>query len=250
MERGRRISILMVALSVFALGACSGGGELSNPISSPVDTEAETPTTAPDSASPSASDLPSGTVSPGTASPTSGGTASPATPGATPSATVLPASCTSVTPIRVARVDTDPRRTTEVVTVVSDGRNLTSGTREQSDFLTPVLTSPDQTAVTDEPTIRKIAALITAQKHRVLLVRPDAPDASANASKKPFSAPGTYVIYNASSQLTADVVVQCSGQDQTWTFLAEADPSTGQVNCTVEPSRSNALARQIFQNNC
>ena len=119
--------------------------------------------------------------------------------------------------------------------MVSDGRNLTSGTREQSDFLTPVLTGPDQTAVTDEPTIRKIAALIAAQKHRVLLVRPDAPDANLNASKKPFSAPGTYVIYNASSQLTADVVVQCSGQEQTWTFLAEADPSVGQVNCTVEP---------------
>ena len=61
----------------------------------------------------------------------------------------------------------------------------------------------------------------------MLLVRPDAPDASANVSKKPFSAPGTYVIYNASSQLTADVVVQCSGQEQTWTFLAEADPSVG-----------------------
>ena len=134
--------------------------------------------------------------------------------------------------------------------MVSDGRNLTSGTREQSDFMTPVLTSPDQTAVTDEPTVRKIAGLIAAQKHRVLLVRPDAPDANANVDKKPFSTPGTYVIYNASSQLTADVVVQCSGQDQTWTFLSEADPSTGQVNCTVEPSRSNALARQIYQNNC
>jgi hypothetical protein len=150
----------------------------------------------------------------------------------------------------VARVDTDPRRTTEVVTVVSDGRNLTSGTREQSDFMTPVLTGPDQTAVTDEPTIRKVAALIAAQKHRVLLVRPDAPDANLNASKKPFSATGTYVIYNASGQLTADVVVQCSGQEQTWTFLAEADPSVGQVNCTVEPAKSNALARQVYQNNC
>ena len=92
--------------------------------------------------------------------------------------------------------------------------------------------------------------MITAQKHRVMLVRPEAPDANRNSSKKPFSAPGTYVIYNASSQLTADVRVQCSGQEQVWTFLAEADPSSGQVNCTVEPSRSNAIARQVYQNNC
>jgi hypothetical protein len=248
MERARRTSILVVALSVFALTACSGGGgEVENPLPSPAATEAEAPTTAPDTAAPSASDTTGGTASPGT---TSTDTASPATTGATPSATVLPATCTSVTPVRVARVDTGPRRTTEVVSVVSDGRNLTSGTREQSDFLTPVLTSPDQTVVTDDATIRKIAALIAAEKHRVLLVRPDAPDANLNVSKKPFSAPGTYVIYNASSQLTADVVVQCSGQEQTWTLLAEADPSVGQVNCTVEPSRSNALARLIYQNNC
>ena len=249
MERGRRLSILVVALSVFALTACSPrSGEVPNPLSSPGATEAETSTAAPDTASPSGS----GTASPGTASPssTSSDTASPATPGATPSAIAVPASCTSVTPVRVARVDIGPRRTTEVVTVVSDGRNLTSGTREQSDFLTPTLTGPDQTAVTDEPTIRKIAALIAAQKRRVLLIRPEAPDTSLNVSKKPFSSPGTYVIYNASSQLTADVVVQCSGQDQTWAFLAEADPSVGQVNCTVEPSRSNALARQLYQNNC
>ena len=250
MERARRTSILVVALSVFALTACSGGeGEVENPLPSPATTEAETTTTAPDTASPSASDPSGGTASPGTGSPGTTGTDT-ASPGTTPSATVLPATCTSVTPIRVARVDTDPRRTTEVVSVVSDGRNLTSGTREQSDFVTPVLTSPDQTAVTDDATLRKIAALIAAQKHRVLLVRPDAPDANLNVSKKPFSAPGTYVIYNASGQLTADVVVQCSGQEQTWTLLAEADPSVGQVNCTVEPSRSNALARQIYQNNC
>ena len=250
MKRARRTSILVVALSVFALTACSGGGgEVENPLPSSAVTEADATATAPDTASPSASDPAGGTASPGTASPstTSSDTASP---GTTPSATVMPATCTSVTPVRVARVDTDPRRTTEVVSVVSDGRNLTSGTREQSDFMTPVLTSPDQTAVTDEATIRKIAALIAAQKHRVLLVRPDAPDANLNVSKKPFSAPGTYVIYNASSQLTADVVVQCSGQEQTWTLLAEADPSVGQVNCAVEPSRSNALARQVYQNNC
>ncbi len=153
-------------------------------------------------------------------------------------------------PVKVTRVDTGPRRTTEVVTVVSDGKNLTSGTREQSDFLTPVLTGPDQTTLDDEPTVRQIAALVAAQKHRVLITRPDAPDAAISTSKKPFSAPGTYVIYNASSQLTADVTVQCSGQAQSWTFVAEADPSTGQVNCAVEPSKGNALARQAYQSNC
>jgi len=250
MERVRRVSILVVAFSAFALTACSPEvGGVPNPLPSSATTEGEPSATVTDTASPSAAPS-GGTASPGTASPAtaSSDTASPATPGTTPAG--VPAACTSVTPVRVARVDTDPRRTTEVVTVVSDGRNLTSGTREQSDFVTPVLTSPDQTAVTDDATLRKIAALIAAQKHRVLLVRPDAPDANLNVSKKPFSAPGTYVIYNASSQLTADVVVQCSGQEQTWTLLAEADPSVGQVNCTVEPSRSNALARQIYQNNC
>ena len=33
-------------------------------------------------------------------------------------------------------------------------------------------------------------------------------------------------------------------------FVSEADPSSGQVNCAVEPSRSNALARLLYQNNC
>ena len=119
-------------------------GRVPNPLPSPEVTETEATTAAPGTASPSASDTASGTASPQTASasPTSSDTASPATPGATPSGTVLPASCSSVTPVRVARVDTGPRRTTEVVSVVSDGRNLTSGTREQSDFLTP---EPDRT---------------------------------------------------------------------------------------------------------
>ena len=35
-----------------------------------------------------------------------------------------------------------------------------------------------------------------------------------------------------------------------WTFVSEADPSSGQVNCAVEPPRTNALARVLFQNNC
>jgi hypothetical protein len=137
-----------------------------------------------------------------------------------------------------------------VVTVISDGTNLTTGTREQTDFLSPALSATDGTTIIDEPTFTKIAKLVAGQKHRVLLTRPDAPDANASASRKPFSAPGTYVIYNASSQLVADVVVQCSGAEMVWSFVSEADPSSGQINCAVEPSRSNALARLLYQNNC
>jgi hypothetical protein len=163
---------------------------------------------------------------------------------------VAPASCPTVNPIRVTRADVGPRRATEVVTVVSDGTNLTSGTREQTDFLTPTLSAPDGTTITDEATFAKIARLVAGQKHRVLLTRPEPPDANASANRKPFNAPGTYVVYNASSQLVADVVVQCSGTEQIWNFVSEADPSSGQVNCAIEPSRSNALARLIYQNNC
>jgi hypothetical protein len=137
-----------------------------------------------------------------------------------------------------------------VVTVISDGTNLTSGTREQTDFLTPTLSAPDGTTISDEATFSKIASLVAGQKHRVLLSRPEPPDANASASRKPFSAPGTYVIYNASSQLVADVVVQCSGAELIWSFVSEANPSSGQVNCAVEPTKSNALARLIYQNNC
>jgi hypothetical protein len=150
----------------------------------------------------------------------------------------------------VTDVNTDPRRITEVVTVVSDGRTLTFGTRDQTDFLTPTLTGPDGTSVTDDATTRAIAALVAGQKHRVLLTRPDPPDTTATVAKKPFNTTGTFVIYNASSQLTATVVVLCSGQQQNWTFVAEADPSVGQVNCAVEPSKANGLARQAYQNNC
>ena len=46
------------------------------------------------------------------------------------------------------------------------------------------------------------------------------------------------------------VVVQCAGDEMIWTFIAEADPSTGQVNCAIEPAKSNAMARLIYQNNC
>ena len=227
-----------------------------------------TPTVEPGGAG-SESATPAGSTSPaadGSAGPTAGGAATPpgsptpgstpaGTPGATPggaspSATVAPSSCPTVNPIRVNRAETGPRRATEVVAVISDGTNLTSGTREQTDFLTPALTAPDGTTITDDATFRKIAILVAGQRHRVLLTRPEPPDATASTSRKPFSSPGTYVVYNASSQLVADVVVQCSGAELIWTFVSEADPSSGQVNCAVEPPRTNALARVLFQNNC
>lgn len=137
-----------------------------------------------------------------------------------------------------------------MVTVVSDGSNLTSGTREQNDFLTASLTAPDGATADDPAALAKVAKLLAAQKHRVMLERPEPPDASAEMGKKPFSAPGTYVVYNASSQLTATVAVQCAGTEVLWNFISEADPSTGQVNCAIEPSKSNALARLLYQNNC
>ena len=134
--------------------------------------------------------------------------------------------------------------------MVSDGTNVTSGTREQTDFLTPALSAPNGTTISDQATFDKIARLVAGQRHRVLLTRPEPPDANASANRKPFNAPGTYVAYNASSQLVADVVVQCSGAELTWSFVSEADPSSGQVNCAIEPSRNNALARLIYQNYC
>jgi hypothetical protein len=236
--------LLASALVLTGCGGARGGGNTPTPSS----------TLGTASASPSLN----GSASPGSASP---GTASPgaATPGSTPAlspggtpppATVAPASCPTVNPVRVTRADVGPRRATEVVTVISDGTNLTSGTREQTDFLTPALSAPDGTTISDEATFRKIASLVAGQKHRVLLTRPEPPDANASASRKPFSAPGTYVIYNASSQLVADVVVQCSGAELIWSFVSEANPSSGQVNCAVEPSKSNALARLLYQNHC
>ena len=42
----------------------------------------------------------------------------------------------------------------------------------------------------------------------------------------------------------------CAGTEVLWTYISEADPSTGQVNCAIEPSKSNALARLLYQNNC
>lgn len=198
---------------------------------------------------PNGSATPSGNgTAPQTASPTPG--TATGTPGATPSEPAPSVTCSTVNPVRVSRAETSPRRVTEVVTIVSDGATLTSGTREQFDFLTPTLTAPDGATSTDQAAFTKIANLVAGQRHRVLLTRPDAPDVTATSTKKPYSQPGTYAAYNASSQLTASVAVQCAGNEMIWTFVSEADPSTGQVNCAIEPSRANALARLIYQNNC
>jgi hypothetical protein len=253
MKGARRCLAGVLVVGTLALAGCASG-----PGRTP---SADPGATASDAVSPDGGVTPSnGSASPGTpgagtpnASATPGGTptgAATATPGGSPPVTVAPSSCPNVNPIRVNRVDTGPRRATEVVTVVSDGTKLTSGTREQTDFLAPVLTAPDGTTIADDATVRTVATLVTRQRHRVLLTRPEPPDATAAISRKPFNAPGTYVVYNASSRLVADVVVQCSGAELVWTFVAEADPSSGQINCAVEPPTSNALARVLFQANC
>jgi hypothetical protein len=137
-----------------------------------------------------------------------------------------------------------------VVTIVSDGKSLGYGTREQYDFSKPVLKAADGTTMTDEAILGKVADLLAVGKYKVLLTRPDPPDAKMSATRKPFSAPGTYVLYNASALLTAQVVLECSGQQQTWAFMGESSPTTGLVNCAVEPPKSNPLARVVYQNNC
>lgn len=206
--------------------------------------------TASGTASPGDSASPDPTVSPsGSAGP--GGTATPGATGS-PGGSVAPVSCTSVTPVRIERATVEPRRTTEVVTVVSDGRNLTPGTREQTAFESPVLLAPDGvTTIDDEATMATIADLVeTSSKNTVLLVRPEAPDTGVDTGKRPYNATGTYVLYHASGLLTADVVVQCSGQEQRWRFTAEADPTLGTVSCAVEPPKGNAVARQVYGTFC
>jgi hypothetical protein len=183
-----------------------------------------------------------------------------ATPGATnsgspfdtdsPAPTSAGPACTGGVPVRVDRAESDARRTTEIVTMVSDGKNLTYGTREQSNFEDSVLKAPDGTMLTDDATLQKVASLLAVTKNRVLLVRPEAPDAKASTDRKPFSSPGTYVLYNASTVLTAQVVIQCGAQEQNWVFTGEANPTTGVINCAVEPPKSSTLARVVYGNNC
>jgi hypothetical protein len=233
--------IMLVALTSCGLLESGGGAQPPSP--------SETTETA--SASPSESVT--GSPLPPSGSPASPSGPSP-TPGSstvTPSGSVAPVTCTSVTPIRVEKVTSEPRRTLETVTLVSDGRNLTPGTREQTDFLPATLTAPDGTVNTDEATLTKIGTLIaSSSRNRVLLTRPNPPDEGADASTRPYNTPGTFVAYSASATLNADVVVDCSGQEQRWLFRAEADQTLGVVNCAVEPPRSNAVARLVYTNNC
>ena len=158
--------------------------------------------------------------------------------------------CTSVLVTGLGRTSIGPLRTTEIATVVSDGRNLTPGTRQQTDFTAPVLTAPGGGTVSDAGTLQQVANLLVGQKHNVLLARPAAPDEDVDPTKRPFSSPGTYALYNASSLVTSEAVVQCAGQQQTWVFTSEGDPATGQINCAVEPARSNSLARSVFAQSC
>lgn len=243
--------LLTVAASVTATLLLAGCGRGEPPMLPTTPSASSTASPGTSTASPDASVRPSGSASPGDSA-TPGGASSTASPGASGTPTVAQVSCSSVTPIRIERSSVEPRRTTEVVTVVSDGRNLTPGTREQTDFASPVLTAPDAvTTIDDEATTKKIADLIEgSSKNTVLLTRPEAPDTGADATKRPYNATGTYVLYSASGLLSADVIVDCSGQEQRWRFTAEADPTIGTVNCAVEPPKGNAVARQVYGSFC
>ena len=248
----RRVPGLVAAgLGALALVGCSSPGN-ANPLATAEPTASATTASASPSPSDSASPAtPSpGTASPGTASPASpgSGTASPGT--ASPSSSGVQVTCTSVTVTGLGRTTIGPLRTTDIATVVSDGRNLTPGTRQQTDFTTPVLTAPGGGTITDLGTVQQVANLLVGQKHRVLVERPSAPDEGTDPTKRPFSSPGTYAVYNASSLVTTEATVQCAGQQQTWVFSAESDPATGQINCAVEPARSAALARSVFAQSC
>jgi hypothetical protein len=239
-RRTRSGAVALAALALTALSCC-GRGANPLPSATPVGTptpgvsDTATPTGSPfDTAAPSASGTDAGT-------PFRSDTASPAG---------SPVPCTGGIPLRVDHVDLDARRTTEVVTIVSDGKTLGYGTREQSQFSDPVLKGPDNSTLTDPATLQRVADLLATARDKVLLTRPDPPDSKISASRKPFSVPGTYVLYNASAVLTAQLVLQCGGQQQAWVFSAESNPSTGVVNCAVEPPKSNSLARVVHQNNC
>lgn len=243
----RAAGLVTVGLATLVLVACSPSGT-ADPLATASPATASATSTSP---SPSPSDSP-GTASPGTASP---GPASPgsatASPGAaSPGSSGIQVTCTSVTVTGLGRTSIGPLRTTDIATVVSDGRNLTPGTRQQTDFTAPVLTSPAGGTISDPGTVQQVVNLLLGQKHRVLLERPPSPDESTDPTKRPFSSPGTYAVYNASSIVTAQAAVQCAGQQQTWLFTAESDPATGSINCAVEPSRSSALARSVFAQSC
>ncbi len=262
MTRGRARAVRRAAglvpagLGALVLVACSSTGS-ADPLATAAPTSSASSASL--SPSPTGSDSP-GTASPGTASPGTAapGTASPATAGPSggtggtggPSSSGVQVTCAAVTVTGLGRTSVGPLRTTDVATVVSDGRNLTPGTRQQTDFTTPVLTAPGGGTITDPGTVQQVANLLVGQKHRVLVERPPAPDESTDPTRRPFNSPGTYALYNASSLVTTEAVVQCAGQQQTWVFTAESDPATGQINCAVEPARSAALARSVFAQSC
>jgi hypothetical protein len=265
-DRIRRTAVAtgLATLGLLVATSCGTGGipgtapsELSAPTSSAEDPSADASSPDPESPSPTVSSTADGTGTPTppvtTPTPAPGPDSSGSDPGgatATPGPTT--AGCAAIVPQRVERVDTQPRRTTEVISLQSDGRTLTSGTRDQTEFRTPTLEAPSgEEELSDRATMAKIAVLVAASaKKRVLLDRPEAPDARASASQRPFDAPGVYVLYNASSPLTAAVVLTCDGREQRWSFSAETDPATGQVNCAVKPAKTNALASVVYTNNC
>ena len=253
-RRTARWLVSGTALAGLLLSGCSlfqsGGGQPSPGAPSASGSPSETVTGSPLEPSGSPSSSVTGSPLAPSESGSPAGSATPV-PSGSPSGSPAPVDCAEVTPIRIEKVSAEPRRTLEVVTLVSDGRNLTPGTREQSDFRTPALIAPDGSENTDETTMQKIATLIAAStRNRVLLTRPGPPDENANASQRPYNAPGTYVAYNSSATLNADVVVSCSGTEQRWQFRAEGDQTLGVVNCAVEPPRSSAVARQVYSSNC
>lgn len=244
-------------LVVLAATGCSTEGLLSGMSPPPTPSGVSAPATpsppsvSPEPATGSPIPTPTTTESPGT---DSSGQPSSIGPNSLPSIAptgAVASACPNPTPVRVNRASTGARRTTDVVTVVSDGHALTTGSREQNDFTTPALTGPEGTRITDSTTTAQIALLLAAtSKYRVLLERPESPDARADVSRKPFDTAGTYVLFNASSVLTVDVQARCGGQEQRWVYTAEADPTTGLVNCAVKPPRSNGLASALYATNC
>ena len=236
--------ILITGLAVSGCTVLSGGGNQPTPTATDSGTASPNNPSGSPSGSPASPSVPPSVSGSPTGSPSPGGSG-------TPLGSAAPVSCTSVTPIRVEKVTSEPRRTIETVTLVSDGRALKPGTREETDFLTPTLSAPDGSTNTDEATLTKIGTLIaSSSRNRVLLTRPDPPDTRANPSRPPYNTPGTYVAYSASATLNADVIVDCSGTEQRWLFRSEADLTLGVVNCAVEPPNSNAVARSVYANNC
>lgn len=156
----RPVAAALTAVLLLAPAGCSRDSPSGNPTPEPAGQSG--PATDRSPTGPTAEPT-AGSGSP-TATPTGSGTPT-ATPGATESAP--PATCTSVLPRRVGKITVQPARITEVVTLVSDGRSLTAGSSEQSEFVTPVLTGPDGTRIEDPNTAAVVADLIAdGSRHR------------------------------------------------------------------------------------